>query len=69
MYAHQQEPNTTGWLAKAGNTLLAITMAFVFGIFALFLVLNVFLGCETWDKTQWNQYNSCVTPAQFLLLE
>lgn len=69
MYANQHEPTTTGWLAKAGNALLAIISAFIFGIFVLFLGLNVFLGCETWDKTQWNQYNSCVTPAQFFLLD
>lgn len=69
MYVDQQEPNTTSWLAKAGSALWAIIMAFAIGIFVLFLALNMFLGCETWDETRWNQYNSCVTPAQFFLLD
>ena len=33
-----------------------------------FTVINLFLGCETWEKELWTQYNSCIMPKEFLSL-
>ena len=29
--------------------------------FTVFLLLNVVLGCESWDSDLWTERNSCVT--------
>ena len=42
-----------------GHTFAFLLIAF----FMAFLLLNMLLGCETWDETLWTQYNSCVTPS------
>ena len=28
-----------------------------------FIMVNVMLGCETWDASYWTVTNSCVTPS------
>tara|TARA_R100000329_G_scaffold148539_1_gene137486 strand:- start:544 stop:681 length:138 start_codon:yes stop_codon:yes gene_type:complete len=31
-----------------------------------FTIINMILGCETWDKTYWTDTNSCLTLPQML---
>ena len=38
-------------------------LGFSLGFFLGFLILNALLGCQSWDKEHWTEYNSCVTPA------
>jgi hypothetical protein len=37
-----------------------------FGFIYLFVfcVINLMLGCQTWDQSLWTEYNSCMTFAQ-----
>lgn len=47
------------WLVRG---LMAIAGAYLF----VLLTLNLLLGCETWDRSQWTPQSSCVTPAELL---
>lgn len=38
----------------------AIAFISAFGI--ALILFNLVLGCETWDESQWTEYNSCITP-------
>ncbi len=45
----------------------AITaMITIFCLLLTFILVNLVLGCETWDQNLWTPYNSCVTPLQIL---
>lgn len=46
----------------AAVTFMGLTGSLVF----LYFFLNLILGCETWDQTQWTDWNQCVTPSQFV---
>ena len=50
-------------MKKIGKTLLA--GAAIVGMAALldFVAVNWVTGCESWDREQWTEQNSCVTPA------
>ena len=49
---------------------------FLFGSFVfigfiylvVFCVINLMLGCQTWDESLWTEYNSCLTFSQSLSL-
>ena len=41
--------------AAIGTVLIGFLMAFI--------LVNMVLGCETWDQELWTEYNSCITPA------
>ena len=32
-----------------------------FCLFFTFIILNLILGCETWDRSLWTKHNSCIT--------
>tara|TARA_R110002012_G_scaffold2086_9_gene9999 strand:+ start:480 stop:662 length:183 start_codon:yes stop_codon:yes gene_type:complete len=39
----------------------------VFISFAVvFVVINMMMNCQTWEKELWNDYSSCVTVEQFM---
>ncbi len=46
-------------LIEIGGGLAA---TFAIGTLFAFLIINVLLGCESWDKSYWTEYNSCLTP-------
>ncbi len=46
-------------LIELGGGLAA---TFAFGALFAFLIINVLLGCESWDQSYWTEYNSCLTP-------
>jgi len=48
------------WLSILGGILTAS----VVGILIAFILVNMILGCETWDQTQWTEMNSCLTISQ-----
>ena len=39
----------------------SIIIVFI-GLFLGFMMINVLLGCETWDEALWTERNSCLTP-------
>lgn len=46
---------------------LFASFAFIGFIYmVVFTFLNLLLGCQTWDESQWTEYNSCITFAQSL---
>jgi FtsH-binding integral membrane protein len=50
---------------RGAITLLGgILMAGVVGILIAFVILNWFLGCESWNEQYWTATNSCITPSQ-----
>jgi hypothetical protein len=65
---HLEQYKTTFWqkaLQAIGATLAMTVLALLF----MFAFFNFMLGCETWDETYWTERNSCITPAQFLMLD
>ncbi len=44
----------TNLFAAIGTVLIGFLMAFI--------LVNMVLGCETWDQELWTEYNSCITP-------
>lgn len=54
---------------KIGNLALAILMGTAILLMFEFVLINFILGCETWDKDYWTEYNSCVTISHMLGLE
>jgi len=49
-----------------GNIFLAIMLGAGFLLMVEFAIINMILGCETWDKTYWTETNSCLTLPQML---
>ncbi|QDP53676.1 MAG: hypothetical protein Unbinned5406contig1000_22 [Prokaryotic dsDNA virus sp.] len=50
---------------RGAITLLGgILMTGFVSILIAFVILNLFLGCESWDEQYWTATNSCVTPSQ-----
>lgn len=44
-----------------------ITFGIVFiSLFITFIILNLILGCETWDSSLWTEQNSCILPFEML---
>ena len=39
--------------ALAGTTALGVLIAF--------MIINLLLGCESWDQSYWTETNSCLT--------
>jgi len=33
-----------------------------------FVLINLILGCRTWDQTLWSETHSCIAPSDFLSL-
>ncbi len=62
----------------AGFNLAAILFALIGGgIFMIifhyllmpiftFILINLILGCDTWDQELWTEYNSCILPSQIM---
>jgi hypothetical protein len=48
------------------NSVLATAMILVVSFSLSFIIMNLFLGCETWDKELWTAYNSCILPLEML---
>tara|TARA_B100001063_G_C16564568_1_gene452741 strand:- start:385 stop:600 length:216 start_codon:yes stop_codon:yes gene_type:complete len=47
-------------IARNAGAAIALT---IIGFGMAFTLLNMMLGCETWDQSLWTEYNSCVTPS------
>ena len=43
---------------------IKILFAISFGIFLSFLIINMLLGCDSWDQELWSASNSCLTPME-----
>jgi p-aminobenzoyl-glutamate transporter AbgT len=44
-----------------------ITSALLFiSLFLMFVMLNLILGCVTWDSSLWTDQSSCITPLQMV---
>ena len=48
------------------NSVLATAMILVVSFSLSFIIMNLFLGCETWDEELWTAYNSCILPLEML---
>tara|TARA_B100001939_G_C16531588_1_gene442329 strand:+ start:302 stop:487 length:186 start_codon:yes stop_codon:yes gene_type:complete len=48
-------------------TAVSTTIAITIFVFILnFILINLFLGCQTWDQDLWTDYNSCITLNDFI---
>ena len=48
------------------RTLAGLTAAAAMGLLLASLAVNWVTGCESWDREQWTEAHSCVTPADLL---
>jgi len=48
------------------NSVLITTMVLVVSLSLTFVIINLFLGCETWDRELWTAYNSCIMPMEMI---
>lgn len=48
---------------RIGKGLLATAAVVGFALALDFMAVNWVTGCETWDREQWTEQNSCVTPS------
>ena len=46
------------------RNIFATLTFFGFIYLVVFCVINLMLGCQTWDQSLWTEYNSCLTFAQ-----
>lgn len=46
---------------KVLEWILALVVTAGVGVFLAFVIINLLLGCETWDESLWTEYNSCLT--------
>ena len=44
------------------NIFIAIMITLLAVAMFDFIIINWLLGCNTWDKSQWDEYNSCFNP-------
>ena len=48
------------------NSVLITSMVLVVSLSLTFIIINLFLGCETWDRELWTAYNSCIMPMEMI---
>ena len=48
------------------NSVLITSMILVVSLSLTFVIINLFLGCETWDRELWTAYNSCTMPMEMI---
>lgn len=46
---------------KVFEWILALVVTAGVGVLLAFIIINLLLGCETWDESLWTEYNSCLT--------
>jgi len=46
---------------KVLEWILALVVTAGVGFLLAFIIINLLLGCETWDESLWTEYNSCLT--------
>ncbi len=46
---------------KVFEWILALVVTAGVGVLLAFVIINLLLGCETWDESLWTEYNSCLT--------
>ena len=51
------------------NSVLITSMVLVVSLSLTFIIINLFLGCETWDRELWTAYNSCIMPMEMIGLK
>lgn len=44
------------------NIFIAIVVMLLAVALIDFIIINWLLGCNTWDDSQWTEYNSCFNP-------
>ena len=48
-------------MTQIANMILAILIGVAFLLMIEFTIINLILGCETWNEQLWDENNSCVT--------
>lgn len=48
------------------NSVLTTAMILIVSLSLVFVIINLFLGCETWDRELWTAYNSCIMPMEMI---
>ena len=46
---------------KVFEWILALVVTAGVGFLLAFVIINLLLGCETWDESLWTETNSCLT--------
>ncbi len=53
-------------MTQIANMILAILIGVAFLLMIEFTMINLILGCETWNEQLWDENNSCVTLSKML---
>lgn len=53
-------------MAQLSKVIGGLLIATVVGFFLAFVIINLILGCETWDESLWTETNSCLTLTQIM---
>ena len=48
------------------DLLLKIILMFFVSFLFTFILINLILGCDTWDQELWTEYNLCILPSQIM---
>ena len=49
----------------AKNLMIMLALLFTCYLF-IFIVFNLMLGCNTWDRDLWTDTNSCIMPSELI---
>lgn len=63
MQVTTNKPAVREMAATIARALAPSIAVVILGLFLGFLLINVLLGCESWDQTLWTARNSCLTPS------
>ncbi len=53
-------------MAQLSKVIGGLLIATVVGFLLAFVIINLILGCETWDESLWTETNSCLTLTQIM---
>ena len=49
----------------AKKLMITLTLLFMSYLF-IFIIINLMLGCNTWDRDLWTDANSCILPYELI---
>jgi hypothetical protein len=53
-------------MTQIANIMLAIFIGVAFLLMIEFTMINMILGCETWNEQLWDENNSCISLSKML---
>jgi len=48
------------------NSVLLTLCILIASSVIMFIIINIMMGCKTWDEELWTQYNSCIKLSEII---